>query len=179
MRMHPTVRYTGAMSEDIGDSLGPVIELVDVVPIKQRRPVEGGRLFFTSVELWSHGVRWHGSEIPEPDDAGPNLILYKMRDDLGTAYHGTGSGGSSRRARGGGAYRGAGGDDAYRRAGSDGAYRGAGRDGSEGPLWWSFLMDFEPAVPPDAREIRLIGGRLMAGNEIVVRLAAGEPGMAT
>jgi hypothetical protein len=132
------------MSEDTGDWLGPVIELVDVVPVKQRRPVEGGRLFFTSVELWSHMVRWLGSRSPLPKRPRPSQVIQcEMRDDLGTAYRGAG--------------------------GSDGGKL----------LWGDFSLEFEPAVPAGAGEIRLIGGLLTPGNEIVVQLAAGEPGTAT
>lgn len=132
------------MSEDTGDWLRPAIELVDVLPVKQQRPVEGGRLFFTSVELWSHTVRWLGSRSPLPRRRRPSqLIRYEMRDDLGTSYRAAGS-----------------------------------HDGGK-LLWGDFSIEFEPAVPPSAREIRLIGGPLTLGNEIVVQLSAGEPGTAT
>ncbi len=132
------------MSEDTSDRLNPAIELVDVRPVKQRRPVEGGRLFFTSVELWSHTVRWLGSRSPLPKRPRQSQVMRcEMRDDLGTAYRGAG-----------------------------------GSDGGK-PLWGDFSVEFKPAVPPGAREIRLIGGPLTPGDEIVVHLTAGEPGTAT
>ncbi len=169
------VRYTGRMS-DIGSSRDPAIELVDVLPIKQQRPVgRGGRLLVTSVELWSHGLRWHGSEIPQPENAGPHLVHYWMRDDVGTTYHGAGSGGSSRSCDDG-VYSVANSDDIDHAARSNGGHPWPGGEGGNGSSWWTFLLDFEPAVPLDARQIILGGPPLTHGDEIVVQLAAGTPG---
>ena len=149
---------------DIGSSRHPAIELVDVLPIKQQRPVgRGGRLLVTSVELWSHGLRWHGSEIPQPENAGPHLVHCWMSDDVGTIHHGAGSGGSSRSCDDG-VYSVANGDDIDHRARSNGADPWPGGEGGSGSSWWTFFLDFEPAVPPDARQIILSGPPLTHGD---------------
>jgi len=77
--------------------LEPVVELVDVLPIKEvRRAAGGGRLFLTSVELWSNAVRWHVVQTVPPDHRPfRSSPLYEMGDDVGTSYRIGGGGGSS------------------------------------------------------------------------------------
>ena len=77
--------------------LEPVVELVDVLPVKEvRRAAGGGRLFLTSVELWSNAVRWHVVQTVPPDHRPfRSSPLYEMGDDVGTSYRIGGGGGSS------------------------------------------------------------------------------------
>jgi hypothetical protein len=96
----PADRYGRPVSEDDGTSwpgLDPVVELVDVLPVKDvRRAVSGGRLFVTSVELWSNAVRWHIFQTVQPyHHPFQSVPLYEMGDDVGTSYRIGGGGGSS------------------------------------------------------------------------------------
>lgn len=84
------------MSEEIRAWLAPIVDLVDVIPVKVRAPaVGGGRVFVTSVELWTNAVRWAITVIPAPVDI-MTRVPWAMWDDVGTAYrifNGCGGGG--------------------------------------------------------------------------------------